>query len=79
MASPSLDGLVFSNPREVKQGTSHARRQLKFFLHDQHGNEHLAAVGEDQGDAHYLYRSADAFGARFRSVTCHNKREMYQW
>ncbi|KAI7838316.1 hypothetical protein COHA_007885 [Chlorella ohadii] len=48
---------------------------VKFFLVDQNGVEYLAAVGEDQGDAHYLYENTGAFPF----LRANNKADVRSW
>ncbi|KAK9829854.1 hypothetical protein WJX72_008265 [[Myrmecia] bisecta] len=50
----------------------------RYFLVDAHGNETLAAYAEDQGDAHYLYKSVDGFSLG-PPLACHNRRELLSW
>lgn len=62
---------------QVKQ-TVGARRVLKVYLVDKEGKKHLAATGEDLGDAHYHYRSSKPF-RKFGVIDCHNRKELTQW
>lgn len=48
---------------------------IRFFLVDAHGREALAASGEDQGDAHYIYTNEPGFPALYG----HNKQEVKEW
>lgn len=48
---------------------------VKFFLVDTHGTEYLAAVGEDQGDAHYLYENQSPMPF----LRANNKGEVRTW
>ncbi|PRW45230.1 50S ribosomal L23 isoform B [Chlorella sorokiniana] len=48
---------------------------VKFFLVDQNGVEYLAAVGEDQGDAHYLYENTGIFPF----LRANNKADVRSW
>ncbi|KDD75429.1 hypothetical protein H632_c689p1, partial [Helicosporidium sp. ATCC 50920] len=82
---------VFVHLTPPQAGTSHERREhvnsrggrksgghvycIKFFLIDSTGAEHLAAVGEDQGDAHYLYSNLPGFPGLFG----HNKADVKRW
>jgi hypothetical protein len=54
------------------------RRVLKIFLVDSSGNKHLAATGEDLGDAHYAYRSSRPF-TKYGQLDCHNRNELHIW
>jgi hypothetical protein len=63
---------------QVRQEVSGHRKCLKFFLVDQHGQEHLAAVAEDLGDAHYNYRNTQAF-AKFGAMETHQRKELLMW
>ena len=49
--------------------------QIRFFLVDATGMEHLAAVGEDQGDAHYIYSNQPGFPGLYG----HNKHDVKRW
>lgn len=57
-----------------KSGAGHAY-VVRFYLIDSSGGEHLAAEGEDQGDAHYLYANQ----ADFPFLYCHNKQDVISW
>lgn len=48
---------------------------VKFFLVDSHGREYLAATGEDQGDAHYLYENQTSFPF----LRANNKADVRVW
>ncbi|KAL4448467.1 hypothetical protein ABPG75_005686 [Micractinium tetrahymenae] len=48
---------------------------VKFFLCDTHGTEYLAATGEDQGDAHYLYENT----SNFPFLRANNKADVRVW
>lgn len=48
---------------------------VKFFLVDIHGTEYLAATGEDQGDAHYLYENQSAYPF----LRANNKADVRTW
>lgn len=48
---------------------------VKFFLVDTHGVEYLAATGEDQGDAHYLYENQ----SNFPFLRANNKGDVRLW
>lgn len=54
------------------------KKYLKFFLIDQHGEEHLAAVAEDTGDAHYQYHNTKAF-AKFGALDSHQRKDLLMW
>ena len=62
---------------QVKQ-TVGQKRVLKVFLVDQEGKKHLAATGEDLGDAHYHYRSTKPF-SKYGVIDCHNRKELTMW
>lgn len=34
---------------------------MRFFLHDDKGDQSLAVIGDDMGDAHYKYHNAPMF------------------
>lgn len=55
-----------------------SKKVLKVFLVDKAGNRHLAAIGEDLGDAHYFYRSTKPF-SKYGSLACHNRKELTIW
>eukprot|EP00884_Botryococcus_braunii_P017277 jgi/Botrbrau1/4232/Bobra.0044s0027.1 len=48
---------------------------VNFFLRDNKGRDVLAVVGEDQGDAHYIYKNQPEF-AEFGELQCHNRKEV---
>jgi hypothetical protein len=48
------------------------------YLVDEDGRKHLAATGEDLGDAHYHYRSTKPF-CKYGAIDCHNRKELTQW
>ncbi|PSC70457.1 50S ribosomal L23 [Micractinium conductrix] len=48
---------------------------VKFYLVDMQGLEHLAATGEDQGDAHYLYENSTGFPF----LRANNKNDVRFW
>ncbi|KAI8468359.1 MAG: hypothetical protein J3K34DRAFT_427401 [Monoraphidium minutum] len=77
MQELGIDGLVFSRYEEAKE-THGSKKFHKFFLVDAAGNRHLAATGEDTGDAHYNYTSSKPF-AKFGAVSCHNRQKVLQW
>jgi hypothetical protein len=54
------------------------KKVLKLFLVDRSGSKHLAATGEDLGDAHYLYRSTKPF-SKYGRLECHNRNELHIW
>jgi len=62
---------------QVKQ-TVGTKKVLKVFLIDTEGKRHLAATGEDLGDAHYHYRSTKPF-SKYGVVDCHNRKELTMW
>lgn len=62
---------------QVKQCVG-PRKVLKVYLIDTEGRKHLAATGEDLGDAHYHYRSTKPF-SKFGTVDCHNRKELIHW
>jgi hypothetical protein len=49
-------------------------------LVDASGSRHLAATGEDTGDAHYNYSSSRPFN-KFGAIpaSCHNRQRVLQW
>jgi hypothetical protein len=55
-----------------------SKKVLKLFLVDRAGSKHLAATGEDLGDAHYLYRSTKPF-SKYGRLECHNRNELHIW
>jgi hypothetical protein len=63
---------------QVKQDVSGHKKYIKFFLIDQSGAEHLAAVAEDMGDAHYKYHNTKAF-ARFGVLETHQRKDLLMW
>lgn len=64
----------------MKAKESHGSKKFhKFYLVDSTGTRHLAATGEDTGDAHYNYASSRPFNGRFGAVSCHNRREVLLW
>eukprot|EP00879_Flechtneria_rotunda_P032379 GHRR01035576.1.p1 GENE.GHRR01035576.1~~GHRR01035576.1.p1 ORF type:complete len:205 (+),score=52.30 GHRR01035576.1:410-1024(+) len=72
-----IDGVVFVSYEEEKC-TVWPKKVLKFHLFDRDGNKHLAATGEDTGDAHYQYRSTKPF-ARYGNLECHNRKDVTAW
>jgi hypothetical protein len=54
------------------------KRVLKVYLVDTEGKKHLAATGDDLGDAHYHYRSSKPF-SKYGVIDCHNRKELTQW
>lgn len=54
------------------------KRVLKVYLVDTEGRKHLAATGDDLGDAHYHYRSSKPF-SKYGVIDCHNRKELTQW
>ena len=67
-ADPSLVYVSFEEKKDVSDHRKPVRKSggghtytVKFYLVDTHGVEHLAACGEDQGDAHYLYGNVGAY------------------
>lgn len=70
---PSAAALLLQT--KVTQGS---RKVLKFFLYDSEGNKHLAACGDDLGDAHYQYHSVKPFN-RFGPLSCHTRKELLMW
>ncbi len=66
MSLPSTGALQPS--KKAGAGGSHAY-VVRFYLVDAGGGETLAAEGEDQGDAHYLYTNQPGFPFLY----CHNK------
>ncbi|KAF8066392.1 ATG16 [Scenedesmus sp. PABB004] len=76
-AEAPAPAVVFVSHEEVKSSVSN-RKLLKVFLVDAGGTKHLAATGEDLGDAHYHYRSTPPF-ARFGPLDCKNRRELSMW
>lgn len=54
------------------------KKVLKVFLVDSEGKKHLAATGEDLGDAHYHYRNTKLF-SKYGNIDCHNRRELTMW
>lgn len=54
------------------------KKVLKFYLLDKDGVKHLAATGEDMGDAHYHYRSTKPFN-KYGAIDCHNRKELIMW
>ena len=58
--------------------THGSKKFHKFFLVDAAGGRHLAATGEDTGDAHYNYTSSKPFN-KYGAVSCHNRREVLLW
>lgn len=51
------------------------RHSIQFFLIDSQGQDTLAAIGEDQGDAHYNYYNIEGFPDLF----AHNKDQVKDW
>lgn len=80
---PAGGGAVFVSYSERREHVSNkgGRKtgghvyQIKFFLVDATGLEHLAAVGEDQGDAHYIYSNQPGFPGLYG----HNKQDVKRW
>ncbi len=64
-------------PTQAKE-THGSKKFHKFYLVDSAGGRHLAATGEDIGDAHYNYASSKPFN-KFGTVSCHNRREVQVW
>jgi hypothetical protein len=62
---------------QVKQSVG-SKKVLKVFLVDKEGRKHLAATGEDLGDAHYRYRTTKPF-SKYGSIDCHNRKELNMW
>lgn len=66
------------DPAQAKE-THGSKKFHKFFLMDSSGNRHLAATGEDTGDAHYNYTSSKPFNKQFGCINCHNRKEVLMW
>jgi hypothetical protein len=64
--------------RAQAKETHGSKRFHKFYLVDAGGGRHLAATGEDTGDAHYNYSSSKPFN-KYGAVSCHNRREVLLW
>jgi hypothetical protein len=64
-------------PSQAKE-THGSKKFHKFYLIDSGGGRHLAATGEDTGDAHYNYASSKPFN-KFGTISCHNRREVLLW
>ncbi|KAK9831074.1 hypothetical protein WJX74_002366 [Apatococcus lobatus] len=85
-AGPDDDGgsppPVFFTFGEKKKPAHRPRKHgytVEFFLVDSKGHNHLAAIGEDQGDAHYIYRAAPDFQEGRKPLAAHNRRELTDW
>lgn len=63
---------------QVKQTVGLDKKVLKIFLVDRAGGKHLAAIGDDLGDAHYAYRSTKPF-TKYGRLECHNRNELHIW
>ncbi|GBF97334.1 hypothetical protein Rsub_10025 [Raphidocelis subcapitata] len=73
-----VEGLVFASYEEAKE-THGSKRFHKFFLVDASGTRHLAATGEDTGDAHYNYSSSKPFSQAYGAVASHNRKDVLMW
>eukprot|EP00192_Tetraselmis_astigmatica_P008509 CAMPEP_0117659778 /NCGR_PEP_ID=MMETSP0804-20121206/6613_1 /TAXON_ID=1074897 /ORGANISM="Tetraselmis astigmatica, Strain CCMP880" /LENGTH=675 /DNA_ID=CAMNT_0005466457 /DNA_START=160 /DNA_END=2187 /DNA_ORIENTATION=+ len=70
---------VYVTYREDRKGTGKgSKKTVKYFLVEESGQEVLAVSGEDQGDAHYVYRSSDTF-EEYGPLQCHNRKEVVAW
>lgn len=54
-------------------------RNISFFLTTEDGQQVLAAVGVDHGDAHYNYLTSKEFTKRYGTIECHNRKDLVQW
>ncbi|KAF6263367.1 hypothetical protein COO60DRAFT_458910 [Scenedesmus sp. NREL 46B-D3] len=77
MGSELPSDTVFASYEEVKVAVG-SKKVLKIFLIDRAGRKHLAATGEDLGDAHYLYKSTKPF-SKYGRLECHNRNELHIW
>ncbi|KAK9811980.1 hypothetical protein WJX73_005245 [Symbiochloris irregularis] len=59
----------------VPRGSKKPAYYLQFFLVDAQGQETLAAVGEDSGDAHYTYHTVPEI-QEHGQLECRNRREL---
>lgn len=73
---PALHPALYPLPQAKE--THGSKKFHKFFLVDSAGNRHLAATGEDTGDAHYNYSSSKPFN-KYGTINCHNRREVLLW
>ncbi len=62
---------------QVKHASG-SKRFLKFYLVGRDGTEHLAAVGEDLGDAHYHYKTTKPFN-KYGVIDGHQRKDLVMW
>lgn len=55
------------------------KKHHQFYLVDTDGREHLAAIAEDHGDAHYAYQSIEAFRDKHGELSGHSRKDLIMW
>lgn len=70
----------FVSYSESKQDTPDGRRQIRWYLLDSLGHNHLAVIGDekDTRDGHYVYRTESVFD-KVVPMLAHNQEEVKKW